>query len=107
MNSFLSYFMNAPVLAAAGLASIPVILHFLLRHKPKRLLFPALRLIQQRKKNNVRRLRLKHIWLLLLRVLVIVILVLAVARPRLPAANYEPSLFESLTLVGIVLVAIV
>lgn len=106
MGSFLSYFMNAPVLALAGLASIPVILHFLLRHKPKKLLFPALRLIQLRKKNNIRRLRLKHIWLLLLRVLVIVILVLAVARPRLPAANYAPNARETLTLVALVLLAV-
>jgi len=106
MDSFLSYFMNAPVLALAGLASIPVILHFLLRHKPKKLLFPALRLIQLRKKNNIRRLRLKHIWLLLLRVLVIVILVLAIARPRLPAANYTPNARETLTLVLLVLLAL-
>jgi Aerotolerance regulator N-terminal len=106
MGSFLSYFMNAPVLALAGLAAIPVILHFLLRHKPKKLLFPALRLIQLRKKNNIRRLRLKHIWLLLLRVLVIVILVLAVARPRLPAANYTPNTRETLTLAALVLLAV-
>jgi hypothetical protein len=107
MDSFLSYFMNAPVLALAGLAAIPVILHFLLRHKPKKLLFPALRLIQLRKKNNIRRLRLKHIWLLLLRVLVIVILVLAVARPRLPAANYTPNSREMLTLAALIALAIV
>ena len=98
---FPAYFINQPVLTLAALAAIPVILHFLLRHKPKKLLFPALRLIQLRKKNNIRRLRLKHLWLLLLRIAVIVLLVLAIARPTLPAANYTPSLGESLTLLAI------
>jgi len=106
MDSFPGGFLNQPILWLAALAAIPVILHFLLRHKPKKLVFPALRLIQLRKKNNVRRLRLKHIWLLLLRILVIVLLVLAIARPTLPGtANYWPNLTETLTLIGIVLVA--
>ncbi|MCA9096292.1 MAG: BatA domain-containing protein, partial [Planctomycetaceae bacterium] len=41
----------------ALLAVIPVILHWLMRPQPKKLLFPALRLIQIRKKQNTRRLR--------------------------------------------------
>lgn len=103
---FPAYFINQPVLILAALAAIPVILHFLLRHRPKKLLFPALRLLQLRKKNNIRRLRLKHIWLLLLRIAIIVLLVFAVARPTFPAANYWPNLRETLTLLAIVAVAI-
>ncbi|MFQ5735129.1 MAG: BatA domain-containing protein, partial [Planctomycetaceae bacterium] len=103
---FPAYFINQPILILAALAAIPVILHFLLRHKPKKLLFPALRLIQLRKKNNIRRLRLKHLWLLLLRIAIVVLLVLAVARPTLPAANYRPNLRETLTLLAIVAVAV-
>jgi hypothetical protein len=49
--------------------------------------------------------RLRHIWLLLLRILVIALLVIAIARPSLPAANYTPNFRESLTLVAIALVA--
>ena len=105
-ESLTSYFINGPVLALSALAAIPVILHFLLRHKPKKLLFPALRLLQLRKKTNVRRLRLKHIWLLLLRIFVIVLLVLAIARPTLPAANYTPNVWEMLTIAAVILVAI-
>lgn len=87
---------------AAGLAVIPVILHFLLRAKPKKLLFPALRLIQLRRRQNIRRMRLRHVWLLLLRMLVIVGLAIAVARPSLPEANYEFNIRELVTLGAIV-----
>lgn len=104
--SFAAYFANPMLLWAAGLAIVPIILHFLLRHKPKKLLFPALRLIQLRKKNNVRRMRLKHIWLLLLRILVIVLIVLALARPTLPAANYSPNGWELSTILAIILIGV-
>src|SRR5262245_63453683 len=97
---------NPAILYGLALTVIPVILHFLLRSKPKKLVFPALRLVQIRRKNNVRRMRLRHIWLLLLRVLVIGLLVVAIARPSLPAANYAPNLRESLTLAGIAAVAV-
>src|SRR5687767_15010704 len=79
---------NPAILYGLGLALIPIILHFLLRTKPKKLLFPALKLLQARRTMNVRRLRLRHIWLLLLRIAVIGLLVLAIARPSLPAADY-------------------
>ena len=92
---------NPVILYGLLLAAIPVLLHFLMRAKPKKLLFPALRLIQARRKTNARRLRLRHIWLMLLRVGVIVLLVLALARPSLPAANYGLTTFEALTLAGI------
>ncbi len=94
------------LIAAAGLAVIPVILHFLLRAKPRKLVFPALRLIQLRRRQNVRRLRLRHFWLMLLRVLVIVGLVIAVARPSVPEANYELSTRELVTLIGVIAAAV-
>jgi hypothetical protein len=93
------------ILYGLGLAAIPVILHFLLRSKPKKLLFPALRLISVLRKNNIRRMRLRHIWLMLLRMAVIALLVFAISRPSLPAANYAFSMMETLFLVGILLVA--
>src|SRR5260221_8790190 len=76
------------LLLGLGLVAIPVILHLLMRAKPKKLVFPALRLIQNRKRTNVRRLRLRHLTLLLLRMAVIALIVLAVARPSVPAADY-------------------
>ncbi|MBT6156672.1 MAG: hypothetical protein HOL01_05595 [Planctomycetaceae bacterium] len=96
---------NPAILFGLGLAAIPVLLHFLLRSKPKKLLFPALQLIVIRRKNNVRRMRLRHIWLLLLRILVIALLVFAITRPSLPAANYGLNRGEMLTLLAILGIA--
>lgn len=86
------------------LGIIPVILHLLLRAQPKKLVFPALRLIQNRKRQNTQKMRLKHFWLMLLRIAAIMVLVLALARPRIPAANYWPSTLEWTTL-GVILAA--
>ncbi len=88
------------------LGMIPVILHLLLRAKPKKLMFPALRLILNRKRQNLQRMRLKHFWLMLLRVAVIVVLVLAIARPRIPPVNYWPTAGEWVTLGAIVCAAL-
>jgi uncharacterized membrane protein len=85
---------NPAILWGFALVSIPLILHFLLRARPKKYLFPALRLIRARRTHNIRRLRLRHIWLLLLRMGVLALLVAAIARPTLPAANYHPSAGE-------------
>ena len=81
--------LHPALLLGLGLSVIPVLLHLLLRAKPKRLIFPALRLIQQNRRQNVRRMQLRHLWLLLLRVLVIALIALALTRPSLPAANYS------------------
>src|SRR5262245_58803753 len=63
-------------------AGIPVLLHFLVRQKPKSLVFPAYRFLVQKKKSNTRNLRLRHLLLLLLRIGLIVLLCLALSRPR-------------------------
>ena len=99
-------FINPLILYGLGLAIVPVLLHFLMRSKPKKLMFPALQLIQQRKKTNSRRMRLRHFWLLLLRVLILLLLVLAIMRPSLPSANYGLSGYETGTLAGVILVAL-
>ena len=94
-------FLHPALLAMAALAALPVILHLIMRPKPKQFVFPALRLIESRRKSNVRRLRLRHIWLLLLRIAIILLLVLAVARPLVPAAHYGLTTLEMLLLAGI------
>lgn len=94
------------ILFGLGLVAIPVVLHFLLRSKPKKLPFPALRLIQILRINNVRRIRLRHLWLLLLRMAAIALIVFAIARPAVPVANYWPNFREWVTLILIAAVAI-
>ena len=79
---------NSTVLLGLVLAAVPVILHLVMRAKPKRIEFPALRLLKARRTSNSRQMQLRHFLLLLLRALLIAVLVLAIARPSLPAANY-------------------
>src|SRR5260221_1231246 len=67
-------------LAAVGL---PIILHLLMRQKPKHVLFPAFRFLQLRAKTNQRKIRLRHLILLLLRMAVLALICLALSRPRL------------------------
>lgn len=98
-------FFHPALLVGLGFTVIPIVLHLMLRAKPKKLLFPALRLIQSRSRKNVQRLRLRHLWLLLLRMALIALLVLAVARPSVPAADYSLSGGDWLRLILVVAAA--
>lgn len=93
--------LNPALVYGLALAVVPVILHLLMRTKPRQVVFPALRLIQRRRRQNVRRIRLRHLWLLLLRTLVIAAIVAALVRPSLPAASYGLTRSEWVTLLGI------
>lgn len=93
--------LHPALLSGLVLAVVPILLHLLLRAKPKRLIFPALRLIRKNQRQNVRRMNLRHLWLLFLRVMVIVLVVLALTRPSLPAANYSLIAREWATLIVI------
>ena len=53
--------LNPALLAGLGLVAVPLILHLLLRQKPKPMLFPALRLIRKRSMQNSRRFRLRRV----------------------------------------------
>jgi hypothetical protein len=98
--------LHPAILYGLGLVAVPVLLHLLMKQKPKRLLFPALQLLANRRKQNVSRMRLRHFWLLLLRMLVIGLLVFAIARPSVPAADYSLNLREMLTIAGLLVLAV-
>ncbi len=74
-------FLHASLLAGSALVAVPIILHLIMRKKPIRLEFPALRFIQKRHDANRRRLKLRHLLLLLLRAAIIALLAFALARP--------------------------
>ena len=74
-------FVNVWLLGGSALITIPIVLHLVMRRKPRRFEFPALRFLQKRHDVNQRRLRLRHLLLLLLRALAIVLLAAALARP--------------------------
>src|SRR5262245_8784611 len=71
------------LLGGLVLAGVPILLHLIMRQKPKVLLFPAFRFLMQRHKKNQRKLRLRHLLLLALRMFLIAAMCLALARPRL------------------------
>ena len=76
-----------PGLLIAGAAVIaPVLIHLLLRPRPRPAEFPAIRFVLRSYRANVRRLRARQWLLLLLRMEVIVAAVMLLARPRLMRA---------------------
>lgn len=74
-------FVNISLLLGAVFIAIPVLLHLMMRQRPKQQIFPALRFVRERKLANQRRLQLRHWLLLTLRCAVIGLVVLALARP--------------------------
>lgn len=89
---------NASLLAGLALAAVPIVLHLMMRAKPKKIEFPALKLLQTRQTANSRRMRVRHLLLLLLRALLIITAVIVLARPSLPAAQYGLRWYEWLIL---------
>src|SRR5438874_10808628 len=76
-------FLNVYLLGGLALLGVPVLVHLMMRQKPKRLPFPAFRFLRQRHLINRRRMRLQHLLLLLLRMLVLAALILAIAQPKM------------------------
>jgi hypothetical protein len=74
---------NTGLAAGAALAALPVILHLFMRQTPKRVIFPALRLIRERQKRSKKKLRVKNWLLLLARMALLALMALALARPRI------------------------
>lgn len=96
---------NSTILAGLLLAAVPLILHLTMKARPKRIEFPALRLLKTRRTANSRRMRLRQVLLLILRTLLIILLVLVFARPSLPAANYSLRWWEWLGIASSVIAA--
>jgi hypothetical protein len=76
-------FLHAYMLGGLALLGVPIVVHLIMRQKPRRLPFPAFRFLRQRSLVNRRRLRLQHLLLLLLRMLALAALCLALSQPRL------------------------
>jgi hypothetical protein len=89
-------------LAALGtlFVAIPILLHLLMRQRPKHFIFPALRFVQSRKKVNQRQLQLRHLALLMLRCLAIAALALALSRPFVPSTQLANGLLLALLAVA-------
>ncbi len=81
-------FVNLSLMLGTLLIGLPIVLHLVMREKPKRLVFPAIRFIQQHQKTNRRTLRLRHWLLLLLRCLAIALAAWALARPSVGSSLF-------------------
>ncbi len=77
--------LNGALLGGFALVAIPIVIHFAMRKKPKRIVFPALRFVQARSETNRRQLRIRRWLLLALRCLAIAALVTLLARPSVAA----------------------
>ena len=70
------------ILGLGGLlVLVPIVLHLLMRPKPKVIKFPALRFVKEMHSSNQRSLNLRHWLLLLLRCLVLLAVAAAFAKP--------------------------
>jgi hypothetical protein len=76
-------FIFPALLGGLVLLGIPVLLHLIMRQRPKHLLFPAFRFLLQRHRTNQRKIQFRHLLLLALRLLLILAICLALARPRI------------------------
>src|SRR5438105_13303804 len=94
-------FLHPVVLLGLAAAAIPALLHLLERRVPPEAEFPPLRYLSEAERQSARRLKLRHLLLLLLRTALIALVVLAAARPLFPTQASGGSLHEPTALVVI------
>ncbi len=87
-------FLHPVALVGLAAAAIPALLHLLERRVPPEAEFPPLRYLSEAERQSARRLKLRHLLLLILRTAVIVLIVLAAARPLFPTQASGGSLHE-------------
>ncbi|MHC4712196.1 MAG: BatA domain-containing protein [Planctomycetota bacterium] len=81
-------FINAALLAGAGAAVIPLVIHLLHRRKARQDVLSTLRFLKAGLAATRRRTRLKHLLVLLLRITAVLIIVAALARPAYKGALF-------------------
>ncbi len=77
-------FIHPLALLGLAAAAIPALLHLLQRRIPPEVDFPPVRYLSAAERESARRLRLRHLLLLILRTALIVAIVFAAARPLVP-----------------------
>ncbi len=74
-------FLHLSLLTGGSFVAVPVLLHLLMRRRPKHQVFPAIRFVRELRRTNQQRLLLKNWLLLMLRCALVLGLALALARP--------------------------
>jgi len=72
------------VLGAAAAAALPIVIHVIMRTRPRPLVFPAMRFVRKTHRAGVSKLKLKHLILLAMRVLAVLLVAALVARLVVP-----------------------
>ena len=78
-------FLHPLVLLGLAAAAIPALLHLLERRVPPEVEFPPLRYLSEAERQSARRLKLRHLLLLVLRTALIAFIVVSAARALLPS----------------------
>jgi hypothetical protein len=81
--------MHAIILTGAALIGLPILLHLIMRQEPKKLPFPAFRFLKLRRRINQRKMRLRHLLLLLLRMFLIALIAVALFQPTLISDQFN------------------
>ena len=81
--------MHVILLTGAALIGLPILLHLIMRQEPKKLPFPAFRFLKLRRRINQRKMRLRHLLLLLLRMFLIALIALALFQPTLLSNRFN------------------
>lgn len=79
-------FLHLSLLAGVAAITVPVMLHLFGQKQPQLIDFPALRFVRQTTQEQSSSWRLRHILLLLLRILLFAVLAFALSRPRVHSA---------------------
>ena len=87
-------FLHPLALVGLAAAAIPALLHLLERRVPPEAEFPPLRYLSEAERQSARRLKLRHLLLLILRTALIVLIVVAAARPLFPTQAGGGSLHQ-------------
>jgi hypothetical protein len=77
------------LLTGAALVGLPILLHLIMRQEPKRLTFPAFRFLKQQRRINQRKIRLRHLLLLLLRMALIALICLSLFQPTMLSDGFS------------------
>lgn len=80
-------FLNSAILFGLAAVSIPILIHLFTRQKKKIVNFSSLRFLKELQHQQIRKLKIKQILLLILRALLVLTLVLAFARPTLKTSS--------------------
>ena len=96
-------FLHPLVLLGLAAAAIPALLHLLERRVPPEAEFPPLRYLSEAERQSARRLKLRHLLLMVLRTALIAVIVTAAARPLLRSLGSGGSLVHEPTALTVIL----